>query len=490
MNVLLVSPQVPDTFWSFRHALRFLSKKAAFPPLGLLTVAASLPESWQLKLVDLNVTRLKDTDLLWADYVLVSAMIVHRDSVRDIAARCRALHRPLIGGGPLFTTGHDDFTEIPHFVLGEAEDLMADLVADMEAGRVRRAYQACARPDVTRTPVPRWDLIRMADYASMPVQFSRGCPYDCEFCDIIVMNGRIPRTKTPEQMLVELDALRTCGWKGSVFIVDDNFIGNKRKVKDLLRAMIAWRAASGARMDFLTEASVNLAHDAELLALMADAGFKKVFLGIETPELESLKECHKLQNMREDMTVAVRRIQNAGMEVMGGFIVGFDNDRADIFERQFEFIQNAGVGTAMVGLLNAFPQTKLYKRLIAEGRLLTGSTGNNTEVTTNFITKLDREFLSAGYRRLMQSLYEPRAYYRRIKTFLRHYELRGPSQSASIAEVRALFKSFWVLGVRHRGRFAYWWFLGHTLLRHPRKLGKAVQLAITGYHFRHVAAEL
>ncbi len=490
MNVLLVSPQIPDTFWSFKHALRFISKKAASPPLGLLTIAASLPEQWHLKLVDLNITRLNDTDIRWADYVMVSAMIVHREFVHEIAARCAALDRPLIGGGPIFTTGHEAFPDIPHFVLGEAEDLMADLVRDMERGSVRHTYEARERPDLTGTPIPRWDLIRLEDYASMPVQFSRGCPYDCEFCDIVVMNGHRPRTKTPQQMTAELDALRVRGWQGSVFIVDDNFIGNKRKVKELLAEILSWRARTGARMDFLTEASVNLADDRELLELMSDVGFKKVFLGIETPVLESLRECHKLQNTRLDLTEAVRRIQNAGMEVMGGFIVGFDNDRADIFERQFEFIQNAGVVTAMVGLLNALPETKLYKRLLAEGRLLSTTTGNNTEATTNIETLLDRDFLIAGYRRLMQSLYEPRAYYRRLKIFLKNYESRGPAHYLSATEVRALFKSFWLLGVRSRGRRAYWTFLAYTLLRHPRKFSEAITLAITGHHFRTVAATL
>ena len=490
MNVLLVSPQIPDTFWSFKHALRFVSKKAAFPPLGLITVAASLPRQWNLKLIDLNVAQLKDADIQWADYVMVSAMIVHRESVHDIIARCGALERPIIAGGPLFTTGHEDFPQIPHFVLGEAEELMDDLVRDMEARCVQARYEARERPEVTGTPIPRWDLIRLDDYGAMPVQFSRGCPYNCEFCDIIVMNGHRPRTKTPAQMTAELDALRHRGWKGSVFIVDDNFIGNKRKVKELLRALIDWRRRTGAQIDFLTEASVNLADDVELLGLMADAGFKKVFLGIETPVIESLKECHKIQNMRGDLTASVQRIQNAGMEVMGGFIVGFDSDGRDIFERQFEFIQGAGVVTAMVGVLIALPQTALYKRLVAEGRLLSRTTGNNTEATTNFVTKLDREFLLAGYRRLMQSLYEPTAYYRRLRTFLRNYQLHGPRRYLSGVDIRALFNSFWLLGVRSRGRGAYWTFLAYTLLRHPRKFSQAVTLAITGHHFRTVAATL
>lgn len=490
MNILLVSPCTPDTFWSFTHALRFVSKRAALPPLGLLTVAAALPDSWNMKLVDMNVTRLRDADIAWADYVLVGAMIVHVESVREIAERCRALARPIIGGGPLFTTGHADFPEIPHFVLGEAEDLFEELAADMEAGGVKPLYEAATRPDVTRSPVPRWDLIRLRDYVSMPVQFSRGCPYDCEFCDIIVMNGRVPRTKSPAQVLAELDALHTAGWKGAVFLVDDNFIGNKRKVKELLRAMIDWRKRVGARMDFLTEASVNLADDSELLTLMTAAGFKKVFLGIETPEPESLKECHKLQNTGKDLVESVRAIQNAGIEVMGGFIVGFDNDTPDIFQRQFDFIQSAGVATAMVGLLSALPKTRLYQRLRDEGRLLATTTGNNTEAFCNFITTLDRDFLQDGYRRLMQSLYEPKAYYRRVRAFLRYHRRRGPRMHVSPGEIRAFFKSLWILGVRYPGRRAYWTLLAYTLVRHPRQFAQAVTLAIYGHHFRRVAAGL
>ena len=345
MKVLLLYPQNPDTFWSFKHVLRFVSKRATFPPLGLLTIAALLPSEWELKLIDLNVERLKDSDLEWADYVLLSAMIVHQDSVRQIVSRCRALDKPIIAGGPLFTTGHDRFPEIQHFVLGEADDLMSRLVEDMGAGTVQRIYRAETRPDITRLPVPRWDLINFRHYVTMAVQFSRGCPFDCEFCDIIVMNGRTPRTKAPHQLIAELELLRRQGWKDMVFMVDDNFIGNKSRTKALLRELIAWRKRSGAGMGFFTEASVNLADDAELCELMVKAGFTKVFVGIETPVAESLQECHKLQNKGRDLLESIRILQRAGLEVMGGFIVGFDTDQQDIFKRQFEFIQHSGVVT-------------------------------------------------------------------------------------------------------------------------------------------------
>jgi radical SAM superfamily enzyme YgiQ (UPF0313 family) len=490
MKILLVYPQNPDTFWSFKHVLRFVAKRSTFPPLGLLTIAAMLPSDWQLKLVDLNVERLKDSDLRWADYVMLSAMIIHKDSVNEIAARCATLGKPVIAGGPLFTTGHEQFPAIPHFVLGEAEDSMKQLAADMRAGTVQRCYSAAGRPDVARVPTPRWDLVHFRHYVTMAVQFSRGCPFDCEFCDIIVMNGRVPRTKTPAQLIGELEALRLQGWKDMVFIVDDNFIGDKPRTKVLLREIIAWRERVHPSMGFFTEASVNLADDADLCELMVRAGFKKVFVGIETPMAESLQECHKLQNKGRDLVEAIKTLQRAGLEVMGGFIVGFDHDQQDIFKRQFDFIQRSGVVTAMVGLLQALPQTRLYQRLSREGRLESAATGNNTDAVLNFKTKLNREFLQSGYRDLMKKLYEPRAYYQRIRTFLENHRPRGPRLRLSPADVRAFLKSFWMLGIRERGRHFYWRFFWSTLLRRPGQLRYAIELAVMGYHFRRVASRL
>lgn len=470
--------------------LRFVSKKAAFPPLGLLTVAALLPRSWQLKVVDLNVTRLRHDDLKWADYVMISAMIVHSESVREIVVRCQAASRPVIGGGPLFTTGYKEFVPDVHCVLGEAEDLIEGLVADMEAGRLKQLYAAAEKPDITLTPIPRWDLIELKHYVTMPVQFSRGCPYDCEFCDIVVMNGRVPRTKKPHQLLAELNALRERGWDDMVFLVDDNFIGNKHRVKQFLGELVAWRERAGCRMGFLTEASVNLADDPELLTLMIRAGFRRVFLGIETPIGPSLEECHKMQNTQRDLGEAIRVIQRSGMEVMGGFIVGFDHDPPDVFERQYEFIQRTGIATAMVGLLTALPQTRLYQRLQREGRLLSSTTGNNTAAVLNFVPRLDRQFLVAGYRRLMQALYEPTPYYRRILTFLAEYRTLGPPIRLSWTEFMAFLKSLWLMGVWHRGRRAFWQFLATVLLCHPRQITQAITLAIYGHHFRRVASQL
>jgi len=470
--------------------LPFVAKRAAFPPLGLLTVAAMLPADWELRLVDQNVAPLSDEQVLWADYVFLSAMIVHRDSAREVALRCAALGRPVVAGGPLFTTGHAGFPEIPHFVCGEAEGVIEELVGDLARGAPKALYRAAGWPDVHTTPVPRWDLLEVRDYVTMPVQFSRGCPFECEFCDIVVMNGRVPRTKRPAQVLHELDALRSAGWRDMVFIVDDNFIGNRKRAKELLRELIEWRRRTRAPIGFLTEASVNLAEDEELLELMVHAGFKKVFLGIETPSLESLEECGKRQNRKRDLGEATRILQRAGLEVMGGFIVGFDSDREDIFLRQFEFIQRSGIVTAMVGLLNALPQTALYRRLVAEGRMLAESCGNNTEAAVNFVTRLDRGTLIRGYRDLMRKLYEPAHYYRRIGTFLAAYRPRGPRLRLSPRDVRAFVASLWLLGVKQRGRLAFWVLLVRTLLASPRKFRAAVELAILGHHFRRVALRL
>ncbi|MDA8110169.1 MAG: DUF4070 domain-containing protein [Betaproteobacteria bacterium] len=490
MNVLLAYPRNPDTFWSFRHVLPFVSKKSAFPPLGLLTVAAMLPASWELRLVDLNVRPLADADLQWADYVFLSGMIVHKASAHEIAARCAALGKPVVAGGPLFTTGYREFPEIGHFVLGEAEDLIGELVADMERGAVKPLYQRASWPDVRGVPVPRWELVDLRDYVTMPVQFSRGCPFSCEFCDIVVMNGRVPRTKAPAQVVAELEALQRRGWRDMVFIVDDNFIGNRKRARELLRELIAWRTRRCTNIGFLTEASVNLADDAELCELMVSAGFRKVFLGIETPAAESLEECNKRQNRKRDLADSVRTLQAAGLEVMGGFIVGFDSDPRDIFRRQLEFIQRSGVVTAMVGLLNALPQTALYQRLAREGRLLVESLGNNTDAALNFVTRLEPEFLISGYRELMRSLYEPVNYYRRIRTFLAAYRPRGPGARLSGGDVKAFLKSLWVLGVRERGRLAYWRLFWSTLLARPRKFRAAMELSILGHHFRRVSRAL
>ncbi len=488
MKILLVYPQYPDTFWSFKHALKFVSKKASFPPLGLLTVAALLPAEWSKKLVDMNVERLTDADICWADYVFVSAMVVQGDSAREVIARCNNLGVRVVAGGPLFTTGYEGFNGVDHFVLDEAEITLHPFLEDIESGSARHIYTSRERPDINKTPVPLWSLINMKKYSSMSLQYSRGCPFNCEFCDIIILNGHKPRTKNRSRMLAELDALYHHGWRGGVFIVDDNFIGNRRKLKsETLPAIIEWRKERDYPFALSTEASINLADDEELMQLMVEAGFNTVFVGIETPNEESLIECNKSQNQKRDMVASVKKMQNYGLEVQGGFIVGFDSDPLSIFRNQINFIQNSGIVTAMVGLLNAPPGTRLYQRLKKENRLVQEFTGNNTDFSINFIPKMNYEALINGYRHILDTIYSPKQYYERVKTFLREYRPRRKNKDkVRYHHIMAFVKSMWFLGIREKGRRYYWKLFISTLLKYPRKFPLSISLAVYGYHFRKV----
>jgi radical SAM superfamily enzyme YgiQ (UPF0313 family) len=489
MNALLLYPEFPDTFWSFKHALKFIRKRATLPPLGLLTVAAMLPRSWSLRLVDLNVGRLTDGELAWADLVCVSAMMAQRESVQQLLARCRAAGKTIVAGGPLFTSAKDEFPLVDHFVLNEAELTLPEFLRDWECGAARRVYEAGGFADLKQTPVPRWDLAHVSRYASMSVQYSRGCPFDCEFCDVTAKFGHSPRTKPAAQIIAELEAIFDRGWRGPVFFVDDNLIGNKRALRhDLLPALVAWQQARGRRFPFYTEASITLADDPALLAQMAEAGFDTVFIGIETPDAGALAECNKRQNTGRDLIADVKRIQRAGLQVQGGFIVGFDTDAPGIFQRQIELIQKSGIVTAMVGLLNALPDTKLHARLAREGRLLGGSTGNNVDGTLNFLPRMPAPQLIEGYKTILRRIYAPGAYYQRVRTFLREY--RRPRIAAPISwrHFLALGWSTFRLGVIGRERFQYWHLLAWTLLHRPSLLPLAVTLAIYGHHFRKCCA--
>lgn len=487
MNILLVYPKHPDTFWSFRNVLDFISKKAAFPPLGLLTVAAMLPKDWNVRLVDANVRRLRDEDIGWADMVFVGAMLIQKENTHEVVARCKSMGKTVVAGGPLFTTLQEKFEGVDHFVLNEAEVTLPMFLADLENGQAGRVYTSDEKPDITKTPIPRWDLVDFRDYVTMSVQFSRGCPFNCEFCDIIIMNGRIPRTKTPKQLIAELESLYRAGWRGSLFIVDDNFIGNKKVVKKLLSELIEWQKQHKYPFKFFTEASTNLADDEELMRLMSAANFFKVFLGIETPSVESLNECGKFQNAGRDLGQAVKIIQSHGMQVMGGFIVGFDSDTESIFETQVRFIQQVGIVTAMVGLLNALPQTRLWHRLRDENRLITADpSGENTDGTTNFIPKMGTEKLIAGYKQILSQIYSRRLYYKRIHTFLNNYVPTVRSRPTA-TDMKAFFKSALRIGVLSRARFLYWKLIIKTLLTKARALPVAVEMAICGLHFEKMS---
>ena len=394
------------------------------------------PRDWDLKLIDTNVESLSDEMIQWADMVFIGAMIVQKESVRQIVARCRALGKPIVGGGPLFTSCPEDFDDVDYLVLNEAEITLPLFLKDLIAGNPSRVYTTEEKPDISLTPLPRWDLIDMNLYASMSVQYSRGCPYDCEFCDIVNLNGRSPRVKSNDQMIREFEILYDMGWRGSVFVVDDNFIGNQSKVKSFLRAAHPWLEARRFPFALYTEASVNLAHDEELMKLMTAAGFDSVFLGLETPEDQCLAECGKHQNRSMDLVEAVKTIQRNGMEVMGGFIIGFDNDPPNIFERQIEFIQNSGVVRAMIGLLEALPGTRLYRRLKEEGRLLEDCSGDNCDGSMNFIPKMDPQLLRERYNAVLNYLYSPKEYYTRVLEFLKDLQACETAQDNVIGNNR------------------------------------------------------
>ncbi len=485
MKALLVYPAIPDTFWSFKHILKFIRKKAAHVPLGLLTIASMLPEEWQLRLVDMNAQELSDQDIAWADVVLIGAMVIQRESVKEVAMRSKAAGKLVIAGGPLFSSMWNEFDEIDHFVLSEAEITLPLFLQDFQAGRAKRVYNSDIKPDITKTPLPKWELLNMKLYASMSVQYSRGCPFDCEFCDIVNLNGRRPRVKSNEQMVREFEILYNLGWRGRLFIVDDNFIGNRVKVKSALRILTEWQIAKKYPFSLFTEASVNLAKDEELMQLMTSAGFDSVFLGLETPAEESLMECGKHQNRSIDLLQAVKTIQRHGMEVMGGFIIGFDNDPPNIFERQIKFIQNSGISKAMIGLLNAIPGTRLHKRLQSEGRLIQDCTGDNCDGSLNFIPKMDAQILRDGYQTVLDYIYSPREYYDRVLEFLKDYR-PARKRRLQLLEVRAFFNSILYLGILDKGKnkIYYWKLLIKAFLFHRQSFGEAVSHAIFGYHFR------
>ncbi len=492
MKILLVYPKYPDTFWSFRHALKFISKKAANPPLGLITVASILPEDWEKKLIDLNVESLRSKDIIWADYVFISAMNVQLKSVFEIIGKCRSLKTKIVAGGPFFTAEYQRFSRIDHFVLNEAEITLPEFIKDLKNGQLKRIYQTIEFADFKYSPLPDYSLIKQSKYSSLSVQYTRGCPYNCEFCDITALLGHKVRAKTPDQILNELQNIYDSGWRRNVFFVDDNFIGSKKTLKEvLLPEIIKWMKGKDFPFRFSTEVSIDLADDNELMDLMIRAGFETVFIGIETTEEKSLTECNKIQNKNRSLVESVRRIQDHGIEVSGGFIVGFDNDSKQVFQNQIDFIQKSGIVTAMVGLLNAPRKTRLYQRLKNEGRIIQETTGNNTDYSLNFIPKMNEEALIKGYKKVINRIYSGESYYKRVLEFLkRFYPTERVKKKITFSAILAFFKSMVILGVVDKFRFSYWRLVFWSLINRPQLLTKAITYSVYGYHFRKVFKEV
>ena len=492
MKILLVYPEYPETFWSYKYALKFIAKKASLPPLGLLTVAALLPDNWSKKLIDLSAgDRLTNEDINWADYIFIGAMSIQRASVKRLIARCKEFQATIVAGGPLFTASPQDFQTVDYLVLNEAEVTLPEFIKDWEKGQLKRVYTSQQKADLTQTPIPAWELIdNLKKYNSLCLQYSRGCPFNCDFCDVTLLFGHKIRTKSKEQLIAELERLYQLGWRDGIFIVDDNFISNRRKLcHDILPAMIDWNTQKGHSFSFGTQASINIADDEVMMDLMVKAGFSSVFIGIETPNQDSLEECHKDQNRNRNLIDSIHKIQRNGIQVTGGFIVGFDHDPPHIFEDMIRFIQHSGIVTAMVGLLNAPIGTKLYQRLVKEKRLLNAPTGSNTDFTMNFVPKMNYQDLLQGYKKILQTIYSPRYYYERVLLLIQNMNINQFKIKANHFHwiyLSAFFKSIWHLGIREKGRQYYWKVFFWTLFNRPRFFPAAITYSITGFHFRKI----
>ena len=486
MNILLVYPEFPDTFWSFKHALKFVHKKSSSPPLGLLTVAAMLPGTWGKRLVDMNVQPLHEKDLAWADMIMISAMTVQRESANDLIQRARAAQKVIVAGGPLFTAEPEVFPEVDHLILNEAEITLPLFLSDLGRGKPQRVYQTDEFADITKTPVPLWELINLRHYDSLSLQFTRGCPFNCDFCNVTALLGHRMRLKTTGQLIAELDEIYNLGWRRGIFIVDDNFIGNKRILKqEVLPALIEWRKGKKG-CHFVTEASVNLSDDDQLIRMMVDAGFTQVFVGIETPDDQALAECSKSRNRNRDLVSSIKKLQRMGLQVMGGFIVGFDSDDETIFQRMIDFIQESGIVTAMVGLLQAPIGTQLYQRMMREGRIRKVYSGDNVDGETNIVPKMEMARLKKGYRKILDSIYSAKGFYERVHTFLEDYKPARHAVTLQWQEIAALISSIFKIGIKSKERGQYWKLFFWTLFHCPEKFPLAITFTIYGYHFRKV----
>ncbi|MGR3318131.1 MAG: B12-binding domain-containing radical SAM protein [Candidatus Anammoxibacter sp.] len=493
MNILMIYPRFPVTFWSYKYALDLFGIKSLIPSLGFQTTAALLPSDWEKRLIDLNITELSDSDLEWADYVFISAMIVQKESVYEVISRCKKSRVKVVAGGPLFTSAFDQFGEVDHFVLNEGELTLPQFISDLGHGTPKRVYSSSEFADIEKSPVPQWDLVDFDQYLIMGIQYSRGCPYKCEFCNITTLLGNRTRLKTADQIITELDSLYEKGWRKPVFFVDDNFIGNKRRLKtELLPLLIEWHKDK-QEIRFRTQASIDLADDDQLMELMVEAGFGTVFIGIETPDEKSLAECAKTQNKSRNLIETIKHIHQSGLQVEGGFIVGFDNDTASIFQRQIDLIQQSGTVTAMVGMLDALPGTRLHDRLEREGRLLNQSSGDNVDGITNIMPKMGLDTLVEGHRKILKYIYSPEHYYQRVITFLSEFKAPAKNSNNKISLKkflrlnRILFRVIYRLGIVDNDRKYFWKILSWTLVHRRELFFLALYQAVAGYHFHKIS---
>ena len=486
MKILIVSPLFPNTFWNFKYAIRFLKKKAAFPPLGLLTIAAMLPDKWKKRMIDMNTDKLSSKDIIWADYVFIGAMHIQSKSVEDIINKCRNHKTKIVAGGPLFTMDYELFIDkIDHLILNEAEMTLPKFLDDLKNNCAKQIYTDSEFADVKNTLIPLWNLIDFKKYASMSIQYSRGCPFECDFCNVTSLFGRKMRQKTSTQIIAELNSIYENGYRGAIFFVDDNFIGTIASLKrDLLPVLINWRKYH-PEISFFTEVSINIADDEQLMNMMREAGFDQVFIGIETPNNEGLAESNKKQNNNRNLINDIKKIQKNGLQVQGGFIVGFDSDTEDIFQKQVDFIQESGITTAMVGLLQAPTDTDLYRKMLKNNRLLSKSFGDNADGSTNIIpVSMDIDTLVNGYKNILTQIYSPKNYYKRIKVFLDVYNNDIATDTVSMNRIFAFIKSMYRIGILGRERCHYWKLLIWTCIKHPKSFPLAVNLSIIGFHFR------
>ncbi|MBW4613994.1 MAG: B12-binding domain-containing radical SAM protein [Desmonostoc vinosum HA7617-LM4] len=487
MKALLLWPIMPNSFWSYQETLDLAGLRSTNPPLGLITVAAMLPSDWEIKLIDRNICLETDEDWNWCDLAIISAMIIQKEDFRELIQKGVTLGKKVAVGGPFATSVPEFALEAGanYLILDEGECTIPMFLEALARGEERGIFRATEKPDVTQTPIPRFDLLNLDAYMAVTVQFSRGCPFQCEFCDIITLFGRKPRTKTPEQMLAELEALYQMGWYRYVFIVDDNFIGNKRNAKLLLRELIPWMEERNYPFPLLTEASLNLAEDDELIELMVKAGFSMVFMGIETPDVDSLMGVHKEQNTRLSLVESCHKITRAGLQIMAGFILGFDNERTGAGDRIQQFIEDTGIPQAHLSLLQAFHNTSMWTRLQQEGRLLDGLATGYQGTLMNFQPTRPLEEIVTEFINCFWNLYEPLSY---LKRTYRHFTLmagRRPAIKRQLTwhEVRLFPAICWRQGVVRSTRWRFWWQLVAIALQKPHLFYDYFVALSFGEHF-------